>query len=60
MRFQIDHQATTDGWVIYDTVESFRLVGKYLSEEDATLAVLKFGEQMRQQQQNTMGDRMVA
>ena len=60
MRFQIEHQKTTDDWIIFDTVDSFRLMGMYRTEEDATLAVLKLGEQMRQQQQNTMGGQMVA
>ena len=60
MRYQIGHQKTTDGWVIFDTVDSFKLVGMYPTEEDATLAVLKLGEQKRQQQQNSKGDRMVA
>ncbi len=60
MRSQIGHQETTESWIVYDTVESFKPIGMCRSPVDTRLSALKLNDQLRQKQQNTMGGRMVA
>lgn len=60
MRSQFDHQETTEARINNDTVDRFKLMKLYPSFGDTGLNVLKLNDQLRQQQKNTMGDRMVA
>lgn len=60
MRSQFDHQKTTEARVKNDTVDRVKLLKLYPSLGDTGLIVLKLNDQSRQQQKNTMGDRMVA
>ena len=60
MRSRIGHQETTENWIVYDTVDSFKPIGMCRSPVDTPYFALKLKDQLRQKQQNAMGGRMVA
>jgi hypothetical protein len=56
MRFSIQHQASSDEWIIFDTGRGSNLVSICSTEEEALLQVLRLQEKTRNNNYHSYDD----